>query len=219
MKLQTKFISTVIILSTVIIFLSTLELTPALVNAEDQMKTDKGEAVATFAGGCFWCTESDFEKLEGVKQVISGYAGGSLENPTYSQVSSGRTKHIESVEVHYDPNQISYEQLLSAFWKMINPTDDGGQFADRGYQYTSAIFVHNPEQQQAAEASLKALAQSDRYDKPVVTPIRQAGTFYPAEEYHQDFYKKSPLRYRLYRWNSGRDRYLKEIWGDEALPI
>lgn len=210
MKLQTKSIST-------FIMLSTLGLTPALVQAENQKKSDKGEAVATFAGGCFWCTESDFEKIEGVNQVISGYAGGSLENPTYSQVSSGRTKHIESVEVHYDPGQISYQQLLGAFWKMINPTDDGGQFVDRGYQYTSAIFVHNPEQQQAAEASLKALAQSDRYDKPLVTPIRQAGTFYPAEEYHQDYYKKSPLRYKLYRWNSGRDQYLKEIWGDEVL--
>lgn len=210
MKLQTKSLSTLIILST-------LGLTPVLVNAEDQMKSDLGQAVATFAGGCFWCTESDFEKLEGVNEVISGYAGGSLKNPTYSQVSSGRTQHIESVEVHYDPSLISYDQLLNAFWKMINPTDDGGQFVDRGYQYTSAIFVHNSEQQRAAEASLKALAESDRYDKPLVTPIRQAGIFYPAEEYHQDYYKKSPLRYKLYRWNSGRDQYLKEIWGDDIL--
>jgi peptide methionine sulfoxide reductase msrA/msrB len=210
MKKQSKTIHTLFILTT-------LGLTPTLVNAADPMQNEAGLAVATFAGGCFWCTESDFEKLEGVSQVISGYTGGSLKNPSYSQVSSGRTKHIESVEVHYDPSLISYDQLLNAFWKMINPTDDSGQFVDRGYQYSSAIFVHNPEQQHAAEASLKALAQSDRYDKPLVTPIRQAGHFYPAEEYHQDYYKKSPLRYRLYRWNSGRDQYLKGIWGDEVL--
>ena len=124
---------------------------------------------------------------------------------------------MASVQVHYDPNVINYNQLLDAFWKMVNPTDDGGQFVDRGYQYSTAIFVHDPKQQQAAEASLKALSESGRYDKPLVTPIRQAGAFYPAEEYHQDFYKKSPVRYRLYRWNSGRDQYLKKVWGDEVL--
>jgi peptide methionine sulfoxide reductase msrA/msrB len=194
-----------------------LSLMFSLVNASDQPAAEDTSAVATFAGGCFWCTESDFEKLEGVNEVISGYTGGSLKNPTYSQVSSGRTQHIESVEVHYDPDVINYDQLLDAFWKMVNPTDDGGQFVDRGYQYTTAIFVHNPQQQKIAEASLKALSQSGRYDKPLVTPIRQAGTFYPAEDYHQNYYKKNPLRYRLYRWNSGRDQYLKKIWGDEIL--
>ena len=194
-----------------------LSLTLSLVNASDQPAVDDGPSVATFAGGCFWCTESDFEKLEGVNKVISGYTGGSLENPTYSQVSGGRTQHIESVQVHYDPDVINYDQLLNAFWKMVNPTDDGGQFVDRGYQYSTAIFVHDPKQQAAAEASLKALSQSGRYDEPLVTPIRQAGTFYPAEEYHQDYYKKSPVRYRFYRWNSGRDQYLKKTWGDEVL--
>lgn len=194
-----------------------LSLMLSLVNASDQPAVDDGPAVATFAGGCFWCTESDFEKIEGVNKVISGYTGGSLKNPNYSQVSSGRTQHIESVQVHYDPEVINYDQLLNAFWKMVNPTDDGGQFVDRGYQYSTAIFVHDPKQQQAAEASLKALSESGRYDKPLVTPIRQADTFYPAEEYHQNFYKKSPVRYRLYRWNSGRDQYLKKVWGDEIL--
>lgn len=210
MKLQAKPTSTLMIIAT-------LALPPTLANAAQPMPSGNGLAVATFAGGCFWCTESDFEKVEGVDRVISGYTGGKLENPTYSQVSSGRTQHIESVEVHYDPSVISYEQLLNAFWKMIDPTDAGGQFVDRGHQYTSAIFVHNAEQQRAAGVSLKALAQSERYEKPVVTPIRQAGNFYPAEDYHQDYYKKNPLRYRLYRWNSGRDQYLEQIWGDQVL--
>ncbi len=201
----------------VLFLLLALSLISTLVNASEKNTNDDGLAVATFAGGCFWCTESDFEKLDGVNEVISGYTGGSLKNPTYSQVSSGRTKHIESVEVHYDPRVISYDQLLDAFWKMVNPTDDGGQFVDRGNQYTTAIFVHDAQQRRVAEASIKALSQSGRYDKPLVTPIRQAGPFYPAEEYHQDYYKKNPLRYRLYRWNSGRDQYLKEIWGEETL--
>lgn len=199
------------------ILLLGLSLIPTLLTASEQDTAQDGLAVATFAGGCFWCTESDFEKLEGVSEVISGYSGGSLANPTYSQVSSGQTKHIESVEVRFDPSIISYSQLLDAFWKMVNPTDDAGQFVDRGYQYTTAIFVHDRQQEQTAEASIKALSESGRYDKPLVTPIRQAGTFYPAEEYHQNYYKKSPLRYRLYRWNSGRDQYLKEIWGDQTL--
>ncbi|MGD9164638.1 MAG: peptide-methionine (S)-S-oxide reductase MsrA [Chromatiales bacterium] len=173
--------------------------------------------IATFAGGCFWCTESDFEKLEGVVKVISGYTGGKLNNPTYRQVSSGATRHLESVQVHYDPKQIGYETLLIAFWKMINPTDDGGQFVDRGHQYTSAIFARSPQQRAAAEASRKKLAESGRYDKPIVTPILDASPFYPAEDYHQDYYKRNPIRYNFYRWNSGRDQYLKKIWGNERL--
>jgi peptide methionine sulfoxide reductase msrA/msrB len=173
--------------------------------------------VATFAGGCFWCTESDFEKISGVVKVISGYTGGTHKNPTYQQVSSGTTRHLESVEVYFDPEKISYEQLLNAFWKMVNPTDAGGQFVDRGYQYTTAIFIHNPEQRAAAESSRQALMDSGRYDKPIVTPIIDAGPFYPAEEYHQDYYKRNPLRYHFYRWNSGRDQYLKKIWGNEVL--
>ena len=174
-------------------------------------------AVATFAGGCFWCTESDFEKLDGVEKVISGYTGGTLENPTYQEVSSGATRHLESVQVYYDPDRIAYEDLLSAFWRMINPTDSGGQFVDRGYQYTTAIFTHSDEQRRLAETAKRALDNSRRYDKPIVTPIRDAAPFYPAEEYHQDFHRKNPIRYRWYRWNSGRDRYLERVWGDEVL--
>jgi peptide methionine sulfoxide reductase msrA/msrB len=172
-------------------------------------------SVATFAGGCFWCTESDFEKLDGVVEVISGYAGGKKKNPTYQQVSSGSTKHLESVEVHYDPHKISYEKLLDAFWKMVNPTDSGGQFVDRGYQYSTAIFYHTEEQKRLAEASKSSLSKSGRYDKEVITPIRKASPFYAAEEYHQDYYKHNPVRYKFYRWNSGRDQYLAKVWGDE----
>ncbi len=194
-----------------------LILTPLAQSAEKRSDDASGLALATFAGGCFWCTESDFEKLDGVKKVISGYTGGSLKNPSYKQVSSGTTQHLESVEVYYDPQQISYDALLDAFWKMVNPTDDGGQFVDRGHQYTTAIFTHSPQQRAKAEASLKALNESGRYDKPMVTPIRDAGPFYPAEEYHQDYYKKNPVRYHFYRWNSGRDQYLEKVWGDQAL--
>jgi peptide methionine sulfoxide reductase msrA/msrB len=174
-------------------------------------------SVATFAGGCFWCVESDFEKIPGVVKAISGYTGGKLKNPTYEQVSSGTTQHRESVEVYYDPKKVSYEQLLTDFWKMINPTDPGGQFVDRGHQYTTAIFYHDEKQKQEAEASRKKLDASGRYDKPIVTSIIKAGPFYPAEAYHQDYYKRNPIRYHFYRWNSGRDQYLKKIWGKEAL--
>ncbi len=191
-----------------------------LLSAQAEMKepssmNQENLSVATFAGGCFWCTESDFEKLDGVVEVISGFTGGELKNPTYQQVSSGATKHLESVEVHYDPNKISYEKLLDAFWKMVNPTDTGGQFVDRGHQYTTAIFYHTEEQKKLAEVSKSRLNKSGRYDKAVITPIRQAGPFYAAEKYHQDYYKHNPVRYKFYRWNSGRDQYLAKVWGDE----
>lgn len=203
-------------------YLSTLLLAcllaTASVQAADEMKpSTSGLDVATFAGGCFWCTESDFEKLDGVEKAISGYTGGSLKNPSYETVSSGATQHLESVEVYYDPAIISYDELLDAFWKMVNPTDKGGQFVDRGYQYTTAIFTHNPQQRAAAEASRQRLDASGRYDKPIVTPIRDASSFYPAEEYHQNYYKRNPVRYHFYRWNSGRDQYLEKTWGDQAL--
>jgi peptide methionine sulfoxide reductase msrA/msrB len=191
-----------------------------LLSAQAEMKSpspmsQEKLSVATFAGGCFWCTESDFEKLDGVVEVISGFAGGELKNPTYQQVSSGSTKHLESVEVHYDPNKISYAKLLDAFWKMINPTDSGGQFVDRGYQYSTAIFYHTDEQRKVAEASKHSLNKSGRYEKEVITPIRKASPFYAAEKYHQDYYKLNPVRYKFYRWNSGRDQYLAKVWGDE----
>lgn len=172
----------------------------------------KNVQTATFAGGCFWCVESDFEKADGVIRVISGYTGGDEKNPTYEEVSSGSTGHVEAVQVHYDPARISYEKLLDIFWKHTDPTDAGGQFVDRGSQYKTGIFYHNKEQRQAAEASKKQLAASGRFDKPVVTPVTAFKEFYAAEEYHQDYYRKNPVRYKFYRYNSGRDQFLKKVW-------
>ena len=186
--------------------------------ASDGMPAAQSTAVATFAGGCFWCTESDFEKVPGVIEAVSGYTGGELENPTYQQVASGKTAHIEAVRVHYDPNVITYEGLLEAFWRMFDPTDAGGSFVDRGPQYSSAIWYHDDAQRSAAEASKAALAASGRYDEPIVTPILPATTFYEAEDYHQDYYKESPVRYKFYRINSGRDQYLDKTWG-KALKV
>jgi peptide methionine sulfoxide reductase msrA/msrB len=170
-------------------------------------------SVATFAGGCFWCTESDFEKLPGVHEVISGFSGGHVANPSYEDVSKGITGHVESVQVYYDPKVISYEALLDAFWRMINPTDNEGQFVDRGEQYRSLIFYHTEEQKTKAEHSRQLLNESGRYKAPVITEIRKFEAFYPAEEYHQDYYKKNPVRYNYYRFRSGRDQYLEKTWG------
>lgn len=172
-------------------------------------------SVATFAGGCFWCVESGLEKIPGVIEAVSGYTGGRIENPTYEQVSSGQTGHIESVQVYFDSAKISYEGLLQAFWRQIDPTDPGGQFYDRGEQYSTAIFSHDEEQKAAAERSKRELNASGRYDSVVVTPIRPAEIFYKAEEYHQDYYKKNAVRYKFYRYNSGRDRYLEKAWGND----
>ena len=169
---------------------------------------------AYFAGGCFWCTEADFEKVDGVIDAISGYTGGHVANPTYEQVSAGGTGHVEAVKVIYDPAKVSYEQLLQYFWMHIDPTDAGGQFVDRGPQYRSVIFYSDEQEHRLAEASKKKLAESGRFDKPIVTEILPLGPFYPAEEYHQDYYKKNPIRYRYYRYRSGRDQYLKKVWGD-----
>jgi len=169
---------------------------------------------ATFAGGCFWCTESDFEKKEGVIEVISGYTGGNEENPTYKQVSAGMTGHVEAVQVLYDPEKITYEDLLDIFWKHVDPTDSGGQFADRGSQYRTAIFFHDEEQKILAEKSKAELDKSGRFNRHVVTEIVKFSRFYDAEEYHQDYYKKNPLRYKYYRMGSGRDVFLKKAWQD-----
>ncbi|MGR8942545.1 MAG: peptide-methionine (R)-S-oxide reductase MsrB [Gammaproteobacteria bacterium] len=182
--------------------------------AEDSQQLGSSLEVATFAGGCFWCTEADFEKLPGVKKVISGYSGGRVAHPTYAQVSEGTTGHVESVQVYFDPAQIDYAALLQGFWRMIDPTDGGGQFVDRGKQYRSAIFYHNAEQKALAEKSLAELAASKRYSAPLATEIRKFENFYPAEEYHQDYYKTNPLRYKFYRYRSGRDQYLEKTWGD-----
>ena len=170
---------------------------------------------ATFAGGCFWCMEPPFEKLAGVQKVISGYTGGDRKNPTYKAVARGLTKHVEAVQVHYDPEQISYKDLLEVFWRSIDPTDDGGQFVDRGTQYVSGIFVQDEEQNRLAHQSKKNLEASKRFNKKIVTPIIEAKEFYPAEEYHQDFYKKSPVHYNVYRYGSGRDQFLDKVWGAE----
>ena len=169
---------------------------------------------ATFAGGCFWCTESDFEKLDGVARVISGYAGGTLANPSYEQVSSGTTGHVEAVQVVYDPAQVTYAFLVDWFWRHVDPTDAGGQFVDRGEQYTSAIFYHDLTQMNLATASRKALEKSGIFTKPIVTRIRPLETFYPAEAYHQDYYKEHGIQYKFYRYRSGRDDFLKTTWGD-----
>jgi len=169
---------------------------------------------ATFAGGCFWCVESGFEKLAGVHEVISGYTGGHVKNPSYEQVSSGGTGHIEAVQVHYDSTVISYEALLESFWRQVNPTDNGGQFVDRGEQYRTAIFYHNDKQKELAEKSKAALDASGHFKTPIVTEIMPVEQFYPAEEYHQDYYKKNPIRYKFYRYNSGRDSFLEKTWGN-----
>jgi peptide methionine sulfoxide reductase msrA/msrB len=183
--------------------------------AQPKPTREASVAVATFAGGCFWCVEAGFDKVPGVLRTVSGYTGSNLANPTYEQVSSGVTGHLESVEVYYDPNRIRYEGLLAAFWHMIDPTDGGGQFVDRGGQYTTAIFYHDDTQRLAAQRSREALAASARYTSPIVTVIRAATAFYPAEDYHQDFHTKSPLRYTYYRHRSGRDQYLEKTWGKE----
>jgi len=177
-------------------------------------KGDKKLGKATFAGGCFWCMEPPFEKLDGVVSVISGYTGGEKENPTYQEVSGGTTGHTESVEILYDPSKVSYEKLLDTFWKNIDPTTARGQFVDSGSQYRPEIFFHNEEQKKLAEASKKKLSDSKKFDKPIIVEITKADKFYPAEEYHQDYYKENPLRYKFYRSNSGRDQFLDKVWGE-----
>jgi peptide methionine sulfoxide reductase msrA/msrB len=190
--------------------------------AKDNMaKEDKTLQVATLAGGCFWCTEADFEKLHGVVKAVSGYTGGKRENPTYEEVSSGTTGHVEAVQVYYDPSKLTYEELLDYFWKHVDPTDPGGQFVDRGSQYRSVIFYRDEEQKRLAERSKDGLGKSLKLDKPIVTEIIKLTRFYEAEEYHQDYYKKNPFRYKFYRYGSGRDQFLKKVWGSEmeiAMP-
>ena len=178
--------------------------------------TDDGLAVATFAGGCFWCVESDFDAVPGVAETTSGYTGGTVDNPTYKQVSEGGTGHREVVQIRYDPKQVSYERLLHIFWRSVDPTDDGGQFCDRGESYQTAVFAGNEEERLLAEASKEALDRSGVLDAPVVTPIEPLKAFYPAEDYHQDYYTKNPVRYRFYRFSCGRDTRVQQVWGDQA---
>lgn len=174
-----------------------------------------GEQKATFAGGCFWCVEHPYDHHNGVLSAVSGYTGGLQPNPTYEQVSAGGTGHVEAVEITFDSQKTSYSELLDTFWRQIDPTDAGGQFADRGSQYRPVIFYHNEEQKRLAEASRDTLAASGHFDKSIVVDIVPASTFYPAEDYHQDYADKNPLRYRYYRYNSGRDRFLERIWSKE----
>lgn len=180
---------------------------------------DPDLAVATFAGGCFWCVEAGFEKIPGVVEAVSGYAGGSEPSPTYEQVSSGRTGHTEAVQVYYDPDEMTYEGLLAGFWRFMDPTDNEGQFVDRGQQYRPAIFYHNAEQKRLAEEAKQALAESDRYDEPVVIEITELDQFYEAEDYHQDYYKKNPIRYKVYTFNSGRFQFIDENWTEEEQNV
>lgn len=188
-------------------------------NMEAQMKdTAQMTRTAVFAGGCFWCTESDFEKVDGVIEVMSGYTGGPEKNPSYQQVASGSTGHVEAVQVVYDPAKVTYDQLLDIFWRHVDPTDGGGQFVDRGPQYRSAIFYADEQERELAMASKKRLSATNRFVKPVVTDILPLGAFYPAEDYHQDYYKKNPIRYKWYRSGSGRDQFLEKAWADMDDP-
>lgn len=171
-------------------------------------------AIAILAGGCFWCIEKDFEHVNGVTDVISGYTGGTTPNPTYRNHSAGR--HLEAVKITYDPKKISYENLLSIFWRSVNPTDAGGQFCDRGYSYTTAIYAVSKEQLEAAKASKAELQKSGAIKGKIVTPIHTAAKFYPSEDYHQNYYKKNPVRYKYYRYSCGRNQTVKKLWGKQA---
>ncbi len=167
---------------------------------------------ATFAGGCFWCVEAAFVVMSGVISVTSGYAGGKEKNPSYEQVSSGKTGHVEAVQIVVDKNKISYNDLLDLFWRQIDPGDDKGQFVDRGSQYKPVIFYHTPEQKKLAEKSKKKLQEMKKFDQQILTEIVPFKSFYPAEEYHQNYYKKNPLGYKMYKLGSGRDQFLKQVW-------
>jgi peptide-methionine (S)-S-oxide reductase len=171
---------------------------------------------ATFAGGCFWCMEPPFEALDGVISVASGYTGGTKDAPSYEEVGAGGTGHTEAIEVVFDPRKVSYDKLLEVFWRNIDPLTKDGQFCDFGRQYRTGIFFHDDAQRSAAEASKRKLEASKRFQRPIVTEIAKAGAFWAAEDYHQDYYKVNPLRYKFYRYNCGRDARLKELWGSEA---
>jgi peptide-methionine (S)-S-oxide reductase len=180
---------------------------------------DKKMKKATFAGGCFWCMQPPFQQIDGVTETVAGYAGGTKENPSYEEVSSGTTGHLESVQVTYDPDKVSYEKLLDVFWTQIDPTDQEGQFADKGSQYRTAIFYHDEDQKRVAEASKKKLNDSGKFKKPVATEIRPFTTFYPAEEYHQDYAKKKPREYHQYKTLSGREAFIEKTWGKATSGV
>ncbi len=207
--------STIALISAVLV----TGLTFTRLNAEQMPKKDmmhdKNLAVATFAGGCFWCTESGFEKLPGVDDAVSGYTAGALENPTYKEVSRGGTGHTEAVQVHYDPSIISYDDLLEAFWRQFDPTDGEGSFVDRGSQYRPGVYYNNEAEKKAVDASIAKYESSGRYDKPFAVEVAPLDVFYPAEDYHQNYHVRNPLRYKYYRFGSGRDQYLEKFWGED----
>jgi len=184
------------------------------VQSASQAAVDGTLSRAYFAGGCFWCMEEAFEKVEGVLSATSGYMGGTVANPSYEEVSAGRTGHAESVEVVYDPAKVSYQKLLDAFWHNVDPVTPNAQFCDHGSQYRSAVFFQTDEEKRAADVSRQAIEQSNRFKEPIVTQIVMASQFYPAEEYHQDYYKKNPVRYKFYKYNCGRAKRLEALWGN-----
>lgn len=199
----------------IILVVSVVALASAFAYGDKNMNTDKGKySEAIFAGGCFWCMEPPYEDLDGVVSVVPGYTGGNVENPSYQQVTSGKTGHYEAVKITYDPDKVSLKQLIDVFWTQVDPTDDGGQFYDRGSQYKTAIFYHNDEEKAVAEKSKQELNESGRFKKPVATDILPVKPFYEAEEYHHDYYKKNPLRYNAYKRGSGREGFIKTHWGD-----
>lgn len=186
-------------------------------NKGEKMNTEENKNIkkATFAGGCFWCIEDVFDNLDGVIEAVSGYTGGDTENPTYEEVSTGKTGHYEAVQITYDTTKISYKELLYEFWRNIDPTNSEGQFADRGSQYRTAIFYHDEEQKKLAEKSKEELDKSDVFKEPIVTGIIEFDKFYRAEDYHQDYYKKCPVRYKNYKIGSGREAFIENVWGEE----
>ena len=199
-----------------VLTLSLFAATFSISSADDKPAvTNQETAIATFAGGCFWCMEGPFDKLTGVISTTSGYTGGHTKNPTYKQTSSGNTGHTEAVQIVYDPTQVSYEKLLDVFWHNIDPTTPDQQFCDRGSQYRSEIFYHGDQQKNLADASKYALNNNKPFKQPIVTQITKASTFYAAEDYHQNYYKKNPIRYQYYRYSCGRDKRLEALWGEQ----
>ncbi len=209
---KTQRLSTLLIAA---VFLGgVVAVTTATEQTSETVQVGAGLAKATFAGGCFWCMEPPFDKLDGVISTTSGYTGGARRNPTYQEVSAGRTRHAEAVEIVYDPSKISYAQLLDVFWMNVDPLTRDRQFCDGGAQYRTAIFFHGNEQARLARDTKQRIEDSGRFDQPVVTQIVEAGEFWAAEDYHQDYYMKNPIRYKFYRYGCGRDKRLDELWGE-----
>lgn len=200
-------------LAATVLAMAALSANPLWAEPEAPEPRPSSTATAIFAGGCFWCLEKPFDQLDGVLSTTSGYTGGQVENPSYEQVSKGGTGHVEAVRVEYDPSRVTYEKLLAVFWRNIDPVDGSGQFCDRGFHYTSAIFPTGADQERSARASKAELTGSGKLPAPIATRVIPAGPFYDAEEYHQNYYEKNPIRYRYYRYGCGRDKRLEELWG------